>query len=234
MTDLLPTLDQKFWHLCQCPVFASLSAEDVAALKAAGQLLDVWRFGARVPLSNEPGVYLLKMGYARLIYLGEDGRESTTMLLRPGDLFGSLVDLGDEPAPVECMTITPACFLRIPRARFEALMRQHAEAAYTLSRLSFSGLTRLQSRLAEAMLFPVEVRICRVLADIAERDGCDAEGALRVALTATDVGRLAGTSREFATRHLLAMEADGLLRRHGRRIWINDVPRLRQGARLAP
>ncbi len=237
MTNLHPSLDEKFWHLCQCPLFKNLSKDELKALKKAGEFVDIWRPAKRVPLSSEPGVYLLKMGYARLIYLDESGNEATTLLLRPGDMFGFFEEKASLFA-VECVTVTPTCFLRIPLSRFEALLRRHSQVGYTISRLSFSGLKRLESKLAEAMLYPVEVRVCRVLLDILRQDeeenGDEASerGRLPLPLSAAELGRLSGTSREFASRQLQALEDQGLIERSGKRVRLIDLQELRRRARL--
>lgn len=226
-------VEAKFWHLKKSPLFSTLSREEMQALRHEGEPIDVWWPNRLVPLgrSEEPSLYLVKMGYVRVVGIEESGEESTPMILGPGDMFGTLSEAGGGFAGV-CRTVTPACLIRISRSRFERLAAGHPRVAMTLTRISLMGIRRLEVRLAQMAMRPAPARLAAVLLDLDAQAGqAFPEGrVIDLPLSQTDLAKLAGTTREYVTRTLKTFREKGWVEVTRKRMTLKNPDALRTSA----
>ncbi len=168
-------------------------------------------------------LFFLEEGWVRLYRLEADGREVTTLVLDPGELFGEEALAEGRPRATGAEALAASRVLRFERAAFLRLWREHeALAPWTLARL-VERLHAAQRRYRERRYYEVLPRLARLLIE-QMRPG--REG-LEVTLSHRQMGHLVGASRDTVTRALGELAMRDLLEINYRRIVILDVEAVR-------
>ncbi len=211
--------------LGRVPVFSTLEQDDLGRI---AQLA--------VPRSFEPGqivfregdasdtCYVVRSGRARAIREHADGRTITLATFGPGDIFGELAMFEDElrSATVEAVQHTSVVAVLGPDMR--RLMVEHPEISMRLVVALGRRLRETNDRLAKQSFQTVQSRVAVVLSELVAQAVAAGEPAREVLLTATqaDLAKLAGSSRESASRFLAVLERAGVISQGRGRLVVHD------------
>lgn len=211
--------------LGRVPVFSTLEQDDLGRI---AQLA--------VPRSFEPGqivfregdasdtCYIVRSGRARAIREHADGRTITLATFGPGDIFGELAMFEDElrSATVEAVQDTSVVAVLGPDMR--RLMVEHPEISMRLVVALGRRLRETNDRLAKQSFQTVQSRVAVVLSELVAQAVAAGEPAREVLLTATqaDLAKLAGSSRESASRFLAVLERAGVISQGRGRLVVHD------------
>jgi CRP/FNR family transcriptional regulator, cyclic AMP receptor protein len=219
------------------------SAEDVAALLAqvpafeqlaAGELSEV--AAVAVPRSFAAGdavfregdasstCYVVREGHARAIREHADGRQITLSTFGPGDIFGELAMFDDERRSATIEAIDDLDVLAILGSDMRRLMHEHADIAVKLAVSLVRRLRAANERLARQSFQTVQSRVAAVLAQLVDQARSEGVGPGDVEITATqaDLAKLAGSSRESASRFLAVLERAGVISQGRGRLTVHD------------
>lgn len=209
------------------PAFAELAPELQARLEQAFRPVSAAR-GEWLcePGQAVPGFFVILDGFVKQVRPSGDGRELLMALLGPREAFGPCCD----PliaTPVTCGTraLTRVRALLMPRATYRSLL--FAEPAITQAIVgSLTGVRSYCTSMAARLAFhDVERRLSDLLSTLARwgtRHGESIE--LPAVLTHAEMADAVGASREVVTRSLARLEAQGVIRRRGRRILLENPP----------
>ena len=217
--------------LARVPAFEQLGPAELAAVAAVAVPR---RFEAGEAVFREgdasSSCYVVQDGHARAIREHPDGRQITLATFGPGDIFGELAMFDDElrSATVEATDDLEALAILGPDMR--RLMREHAEIAVKLAVSLVRRLRNANERLARQSFLTVQSRVAAVLAQLVEQAVREGAGPRDVAITATqaDLAKLAGSSRESASRFLAVLERAGVISQGRGRLTVHD-PEALQG-----
>jgi len=172
--------------------------------------------------------YIVRSGHARATREHPDGRQITLATFGPGDIFGELAMFDDEhrSATVEATEALEA--LAILGGDMRRLMREHSEIAVKLAVSLVRRLRSANERLARQSFQTVQSRVASVLAQLVEQAQLDGAPDRDVSIRATqsDVAKLAGSSRESASRFLAVLERAGVISQGRGRLTVHDPPAL--------
>jgi CRP-like cAMP-binding protein len=206
------------------PVFAGLTEYDLAAVAevsvsrryAAGEV--VFREG-----DEGDTCYVVRSGLARAVRQHSDGRSITLSHFSAGDIFGELAMFGGEPRSATVDVIEDTDVIAVPGREVQRLMREHPEISVKLIAALAERLRATNERLARQFQ-TVQSRVAAVLGQIvgAARDGNPNEGDVVITLTQADLAKLAGSSRESASRFLAALERSGVITQGRGRVTVHD------------
>jgi CRP-like cAMP-binding protein len=211
--------------LGRVPVFATLDPEDlerVAALAVprtfeAGQV--VFREG-----DASDTCYIVRGGRARAVREHPDGRTITLADFGPGDIFGELAMFEDElrSATVEAVRDTDVVAVLGPDMR--RLMVEHPQISVRLVIALGRRLRDTNERLARQSFQTVQSRVAVVLHDLVSEAIAAGTPPREVLVTATqaDLAKLAGSSRESASRFLAVLERAGVISQGRGRLIVHD------------
>jgi CRP-like cAMP-binding protein len=207
------------------PVFSTLEQDDLGRI---AQLA--------VPRSFEPGqivfregdasdtCYIVRSGRARAIREHADGRTITLATFGPGDIFGELAMFEDElrSATVEAVQHTSVVAVLGPDMR--RLMVEHSQISMRLVVALGRRLRETNDRLAKQSFQTVQSRVAVVLGELVAQAVAAGEPTQEVLLTATqaDLAKLAGSSRESASRFLAVLERAGVISQGRGRLVVHD------------
>lgn len=201
--------------------FAALSGECQRSLE---EIASVRTFRKNHPLFVEghaaDSVYVLVAGAVSITRLHDDGREVAIEILGPGSMIGEVGLFGHpvRSAGVEALDTTTA--VTFPSHQFKGLMLHYPELSWAVAEVLAERLRRANERLQDLALHDARGRIRAVLRRLAADHGRQQpDGGVTIPLRMrhSDIARLAGVSRETATRVMGSLvEEHELAVSHGR------------------
>jgi CRP-like cAMP-binding protein len=225
--------------LARVPIFATLEVED---LERIAQLAVPRGFDAGQVVFREGDAsdtcYVVHTGRTRAVHQHGDGRIITLATFGPGDIFGELALFEDElrSATVEALEETAVVAVLGPDMR--RLMGEHPQIAMRFVIALGRRLRETNERLARRSFQSVQSRVAAVLGELvtqaqAQRgdgehgDGQQDGGDIQITATQTDLAKLAGSSRESASRFLAVLERAGVISQGRGRLTVHDPDALR-------
>lgn len=181
-------------------------------------------------LQGDPGdsVHIIERGCVAVRIATPAGDEVTLAVLGVGDFFGEQALITDEARRTASVVALDAVETRMLHRRdFDELCRTRPGVQGFLVRLLASQVRRLSDQMLEVMYTPVDDRVVRSLARLAELFGTGTDGHVEIPVRQEDLASLAGTTRPTANRVLRQLEHDGVIRLGRGRITIVDPTALR-------
>jgi CRP/FNR family transcriptional regulator, cyclic AMP receptor protein len=211
--------------LHRVPVFSTLSPEE---LEHVAQVAMPRRFqaGEIVFKEGDEGstCYVVRSGRARAVREHPDGRSITLAHFGPGDIFGEMAMLdGDRrSATVESIDETDA--IAILSTDMHRLLREYPDISVKLIAALGRRLRDTNERLARQSFQTVQSRVAAVLAELvaSAREEGETKGDVVITLTQAELARLAGSSRESASRFLAVLERAGIISQGRGRLTVHD------------
>jgi CRP/FNR family transcriptional regulator, cyclic AMP receptor protein len=211
--------------LARVPVFEELADEDLRHVAdvsvprrfAAGEV--VFREG-----DDSDTCYVVHAGHARAIREHPDGRQITLATFGPGDIFGELAMFDDERRSATVEAAEDLEVLGILGGDMRHLIRRHPDIAVKLVIALGRRLRAANERLARQSFQTVQSRVAAVLAQLVEQARAEGgpERDVPVVATQADLAKLAGSSRESASRFLAVLERAGVITQGRGRLTVHD------------
>jgi CRP-like cAMP-binding protein len=203
------------------PIFSELSEEDIASL-AHLALRKRYPKDTVVFFENEEGDFFFTIleGRIKVTILGDDGREVILSVLGPGDFFGEMALLDNEPRSATAIAVEESELLSLHRSDFQSVLNDNRSITSALIRVLSSRLRRANHQISTLALLDVYGRVARVIVDMAREEGKrlrDGRIAFRRA-THQEIANRIGTTRETVTRMLKDLERQGLIHVEGKEI----------------
>ena len=220
--------------IARARLFQSLPLD---AIEDLTQRVAVKRVSAQttVVTQDEPGdsMYVIMSGRVKVVIFGENGREVTLSILRPGDGFGemSLFDGGARSA--DCIAVEPTALLCLSRDDLLLHISNHPRTSLNLLGEMARRLRRADDAIAQLALCDVNERLIRRLISLAEEEGTESpEGVLvRRRPTQQELANMIGSCRETISRAFNQLARDGMIIPRGRSLVV--TPQLMQRSRRA-
>jgi CRP-like cAMP-binding protein len=211
--------------LGRVPAFAELAPSELSAV-AEVAVPRTFASGEAVFYEGDASntCYVVRAGRARAIREHADGRQITLATFGPGDIFGELAMFDDELRSSTVEAIDELDVLAILGNDMRRLMREHPDIAVKLAVSLVRRLRGANERLARQSFQTVQSRVASVLAQLVEQAREDGVGEHDVQIRATqaDLAKLAGSSRESASRFLAVLERAGVISQGRGRLTVHD------------
>jgi len=182
---------------------------------------------------DDPGdsLHLIQKGRFSLRVATPLGDVATIAVLGPGDSFGEMALLAEEPRRSATVTaLEEAETFAVHRAEFEQLRSRHPEVDRILLRFLAGELRRMNERMLEALYVSAEKRTLRRLVELADLYR-SADGEIVVTLTQESIAELAGVARPTVNAVLRDEEKRGTIALERGRTRIVDLDELTRRAR---
>jgi len=219
------TSEETIALLRRVPVFSALRGDELARVV---EVAVPRRFGGGEVVFREGDqsdtCYIVRSGHARAVREHSDGRSITLANFGPGDIFGELAMFDSErrSATVEAIEQTEA--IAILAGDMRRLLREHPDIAVKLIQSLGGRLRETNERLARQSFQTVQSRVAAVLAQLVAAARAEGAGEDDVLITSTqaDLARLAGSSRESASRFLAVLERAGIITQGRGKLIVHD------------
>jgi len=203
------------------PIFSELTDGDIASLS---RLASRRRFpkDTVVFFEHEEGdfFFMILDGRIKVTILGDDGREVILSMLGPGDFFGEMALLDNEPRSATAIAVEETELLSLHRTDFQTVLTDNRSITIALIKVLTARLRRANHQISTLALLDVYGRVARVIVDMAREEGRrlrDGRIAFRRA-THQEIANRIGTTRETVTRMLKDLERQGLIHIEGKEI----------------
>jgi CRP/FNR family cyclic AMP-dependent transcriptional regulator len=203
-------------------IFADLDAAAVAALERLADVRD-FAAGAVVVSQEERGdaLYVLVSGKVKVVLYGDSGREIILSIFKtPGDFFGEMSLLDNEPRSATVIADAPSRLLVLSRRDFETHLESHPRTALRVLQEVSRRLRRADAVIGNLALLDVYGRLAGKLREMARTDGEESEDGVvvRQRPTQAEIAAMIGTSRETVSRALSEFARRGWLVMTGKRL----------------
>ncbi len=205
--------------LATVPLFTTLPPDE------RGRLADMVREkgypkGSVILFEDDPGdaMYVIRQGRVKVVLVADDGREVILGILGPGEHFGELSLLDDQPRSAHVIAMEDAQLLVLRREDFRRRADANPVVVWALAQALSLRLRRADDQIAALVLLDVPGRIARLLLDAAE----PTTGVVERPLTHQTIAHLIGASRETVSRALREFQDAGWVAAERRRLRLVD------------
>lgn len=192
------------------PLFAGLTNPELEELAASVRRV---RFPRKniVFQEGDPGDFLLilQKGRVKVTLLGESGQETILAMLEPPAFLGEISLLDDAPRSATVVAMEPTEFLRLARAPFIALVKEHPQMAFTIMARVARSLRYATEQVRTLSMYDVHGRVLRALLVLAQRQGATVPTSrilVKPKPTLKDVALMIGCSREAVSRAMKVLQ----------------------------
>ncbi len=173
---------------------------------------------------EDPGdsLFVVSRGKVKVVLYGGSGREVILSMFKPGDFFGEMSLLDNQPRSANVIAVEDSTLLVLERRAFAEHLEHHPRTAlHVLAEMS-RRLRRADSIIGNLALLDVFGRVARFLRELARSEGESVDGnvVIRQRPTQQEIASMIGTSRETVSRALSEFQRRGFLELAGRKIML--------------
>jgi CRP-like cAMP-binding protein len=173
-------------------------------------------------------VEVLLRGFVKITNIA-DGTEVLMAIRMPGDLIGELAGLTGNPRIATATACGRVTATVLTSADFHRFLQRHPEALLSMAAGLGDRLRWSNARRADFAAFPAEVRVARLLVDIADDCGRPDEDGLSIGveLSQPELATMIGVSEATVQKVFRELRENGVIRTGYRRITVLDMAALR-------
>lgn len=154
-------------------------------------------------------LFVVQTGCLKAFLMDEQGREVTLSLMGPGDFFGELAVLDQEPRSASVMAVERSEVLQVPRSTVDELWAADDDFRRIIVRNLVGQVRSLTENVRAMALVDVFGRMSRLFNSLAvEHDGVVV---IEQRLTQQDIANFVGASREMVNRILRELVLGGYI-----------------------
>lgn len=169
-------------------------------------------------------VYVLTSGLVKVIVAAESGAETTLAIRSRGDLVGEFALLDDKPRTATARAAGEVAALRISGAAFMQITSESAVMQGAVTRYLLSKMRATTERRAAERVWDAKERLAQVLYDLGRLHAHPGpDGVVRVPITQSELGELAGVAVSTTERVLKDLRKQGVVTTRYREITIRNM-----------
>jgi CRP-like cAMP-binding protein len=209
------------------PLFADLSADEMARLAAAGTNRELQRNDVLFAENDEPDdLFVVLSGRIAIANKSIDGRESMVALMERGDLFGEMALFDGLGRSAEARALEPSEVLAIPFGPLRDIYETRPALLWGVVKLLAGRLRNTDTALADSVFLDVTGRTAKRLLELA--DGADE---FTLPITQEELAGMVGASRERVNKAIASFIRLGWIGQSERRYRITNREELERRAR---
>jgi len=218
--------------LATVPLLSRIDAGELQRLAALTRERQYSK-GSVILFENDPGdaLFIVRQGRVKVVLVGEDGREVILGVLGPGEYFGELSLIDEQPRSAHVIAMEDSVLLALRSDDFRRRVEATPAMAWSMLLELSRRLRRADGKIGALALLDVPGRIARLLLDAAADAGGDR---LAKPLTHQTIAQMIGASRETVSRAMVEFQEAGWIAVERRTIRITDRPALERRAQVRP
>jgi CRP/FNR family cyclic AMP-dependent transcriptional regulator len=203
------------------PLFAGFADEQLRTLSGVVTRRSVPR-GAVVIVEGDPtdSLYIVISGRMRVLMSDADGKEVILAILGPGEFFGEMGLIDDNPRSATVVAVEPCELIVITKHDFKGILAENFEMAMTVMRGLVRRLREADRKIGSLALLDVYGRVARLLIDTAEM--VNGQRIVTRRLPKQDIAKMIGASREMVSRVMRDLQLGGFIEVRGSQILLRD------------
>jgi CRP/FNR family cyclic AMP-dependent transcriptional regulator len=204
------------------PLFSSLPEEQLRMLTTVVTRKSAPR-STTIMAGGDPtdSLYIVLSGRLKVMMSDAEGKEVILSILGPGEFFGEMGLIDDEPRSATVVTIEPCELLSIAKRDFKKCLAENFEMAQAVMRGLVKRLREADRKIGSLALLDVYGRVARLLLDMSEM--VDGERLVTKRLPKQDIAKMIGASREMVSRVMKDLQTGGYIEMRGSTIVLRDT-----------
>ena len=204
------------------PLFASFPEDQLRMLTMVVMRKSAPR-STTIMAGGDPtdSLYIVLSGRLKVMMSDAEGKEVILSILLPGEFFGEMGLIDDEPRSATVVTIEPCELLSIAKRDFKKCLAENFEMAMAVMRGLVKRLREADRKIGSLALLDVYGRVARLLLDMAEN--VDGEKVVTKRLPKQDIAKMIGASREMVSRVMKDLQTGGYIEMRGSTIVLRDT-----------
>lgn len=176
------------------------------------------------------GFYILTKGSIKVFRTSKDGRETVIHLVKPGQAFADIPLFEGTDYPVSAETLEDSVLLFFDAENFIGLLERNPKISFKMLAGFAKRMRALTQKIEELSSKEVTSRLAEYLLQEIKSSGTDRlpEPFIRLAASKTAIAGYLGTITETLSRSLKKLQDEGVIRVQGKKIFINDIRKLKQ------
>lgn len=163
-------------------------------------------------------VYFVLTGNAKVLVSDEEGREVILSILGPGEMFGEMSVLDENPRSATVVAVTPATLVAISKGDFRRLLAENFDLSLQIMRSLVGRLREADRKIESLALMDVYGRVARLLLEMSET--IEDTRIVTRKISKQDIAKMIGASREMVSRVMKDLQVRGLIREANGRIYL--------------
>ncbi|MFZ5593668.1 MAG: Crp/Fnr family transcriptional regulator [Pseudomonadota bacterium] len=165
-------------------------------------------------------LYVIVEGRVKVFLQDEEGKEIILNFHGPGEYFGELALVDDQPRSASVMTLEKSSFQVISKTDFRQYLVDHPDVALVLIKGLCRRLRMLTDSVKSLALMDVYGRVAKLLLSLAQpREG---KMIIENGITHQEIANRVGASREMVGRILRDLVTGGYIHIEGKTITVNE------------
>lgn len=192
------------------PLFASCPEEQLRMLTTVVTRKSAPR-STTIMAGGDPtdSLYIILSGRLKVMMSDSEGKEVILAILGPGEIFGEMGLIDDEPRSATVISIEPCELLSISKRDFKKCLQENFDMTMAVMRGLVKRLREADRKIGSLALLDVYGRVARLLLDMAEN--VDGEKVVTKRLPKQDIAKMIGASREMVSRVMKDLGNQGLI-----------------------
>lgn len=212
-------------------IFEGISKKSLEAVCSSMRTVSVAKKSPIFVPRERPGpIHVLLSGRVKVVRLSSRGRELILELIEPGEIFGEMSIMGEEPQDVVAEAMENSCIGMLPRSKLDELLQHEPDLGMRIARLIAQRRRDMEKRVESLVFQRVPGRLAHLLLQLSGVYGTpDSRGTLlRIRLSQQDLGNFIGASREIVSLTLSDFRRRGFIDVRKRRLIIRQPQPLAQ------
>jgi CRP/FNR family cyclic AMP-dependent transcriptional regulator len=166
-------------------------------------------------------LYIVLSGRLKVMMSDSDGKEVILAILGPGEIFGEMGLIDDEPRSASVVSLEPCELLSLSKRDFRKCLAENFEMSMAVMRGLVRRLREADRKIGSLALLDVYGRVSRLLLDMAET--VNGEKIVTKRLPKQDIAKMIGASREMVSRVMKDLQVGGYIEMRGSNIVLRDT-----------
>ena len=204
------------------PMFASFPEDQLSALATLVSRRSAPR-GAAIMHEGDPtdSLYIVISGRLKVMMGEADGKETILSIIGPGEFFGEMGLIDDNPRSASVIAIEPAELLALTKRAFRKCLVENSDLAMAVMRVLVKRLREADRKIGSLAMLDVYGRVARLLLDMSE--DVNGERVVTRRLTKQDIGKMVGATREMVSKVMKDLQVNGYIDVQGSTIVLRDT-----------
>lgn len=213
-------------HFRRFVLFAELDDRELQAIASIARPRSYERDEVVMHAEESGDVFcLIREGKVKVTMISPEGKEIILSTLGPGDFFGEMALLDDEPRSATVVATDPLEVITIWRSDFLQMLQQNFSITRKVLAELSSRLRTASTHIESLATMDVYGRLARFLLDLASREGKEIDGGYVAVTRPTHqaIANTIGTSRETVSRLIHDLMEQNLLLSEGKTIYLRKA-----------
>jgi CRP/FNR family transcriptional regulator, cyclic AMP receptor protein len=193
------------------PLFSMLTADQAESV-AQGVVKNRFKRGEAIVEQGKKSnaLFIILTGRARVMTTDQRGREVILATMQPGDYFGEMSLIDNEPHSATVRAEIQTDVLVLGRPEFAACLPESGSMAYSVLRGLVQRLRHADRKIESLALMDVYGRVAKALLEFSSVDSLG-NSVIRDKVSRQDLAKMVGASREMVSRVMKDIEERGFI-----------------------